>query len=55
MVFRPLQVFAKHVNKKHEKYLQLSKTIMEINDLHKVSLTFQELEHNRPWTTQEPR
>jgi len=28
---------------------------MEINDLHKAMLNFQELEQNRQWTPQEPR
>jgi len=34
---------------------ELSETIMEINDLHKLFLNFQEPEQNRQWTPQEPR
>jgi len=32
------------------KTCELSETIMEINDLHKLFLNFQEPEHNREWT-----
>jgi len=34
---------------------EISETIMEINDLHKLFLNYQELEHNGGWTPQEPR
>jgi hypothetical protein len=34
---------------------ELSETIVEINDLHKLFLNFQELDHNRERTPQEPR
>src|ERR1700722_12632901 len=34
---------------------ELSETFLEINDLHKATMDFQELEHNREQTPQNPR